>query len=114
MTSLRSYLSAIAVFGEVYAKVYEDIALNSVLVACSNLTGWPSSLLTTPTFIFKELGVWSESLPSAQTCGLGPKAEAMLASYRHVASALEDLNRIRGLRDAFVMARPPLQVGPKG
>ena len=58
----------------------------------------------------QELGVWSESLPPAQTCGIGQKAETMLQSYRHVAATLEDLNTIRGLREALVSSKPPLQV----
>ena len=58
----------------------------------------------------QELGVWSESLPQAQTCAIGQKADAMLRAYRHVAATLEGLNTIRGLREALVASKHPLQV----
>jgi len=60
----------------------------------------------------QELGVWSESLPQAQTCAIGQKADAMLRAYRHVAATLESLNTIRGLREALVASKQPLQVDP--
>ena len=57
--------------------------------------------------------MWSDSLPSTQTCAIGQKADAMLRAYRQIAVTLESLNTIRGLREAMVASKQPLQVGAR-
>ena len=136
--SLREYLSSIATFSDIYKKVrdsgFESFYRENLLPTLLPITIPPScaqSIKQTnilQTEIYKhghetrchmpilsrrqELGVWSESLPQAQTCAIGQKADAMLRAYRHVAATLESLNTIRGLREALVASKQPLQVDP--
>lgn len=54
--------------------------------------------------------MWCESLPPAQTHGLGQQAATMLHSYERISSVLQSIKTIRTMHEAVAFSKPPLVV----